>query len=344
MTRLSLAVDAMGGDFGPRVTVPAVLQALTCHKFLTIHLVGYPEVIKPLLAKTDHDVRQRVSLVEAKSVIASDDKPSRAVKSGDGSSMRIALELVQQGMADACISAGNTGALMSLATLIIKRVESIKRPALMSVVPHTGGGQTAVLDLGANAQADSHMLVQFAMMGAVYAEQILQIPKPRIALLNIGHEADKGPNFVRKAAELLHQQSAMNYVGFVEGNELLQGKADVLVCDGFSGNIALKTIEGMLKILLNSKINNIGRAGLFNSIISRLIKMRLARQLGPVNPDVYNGATLLGLRSTVIKSHGSANQQAFKAAIEQTVHAVQAQIPAKIAGRLQTVIARSDIA
>ncbi len=344
MTRLSLAVDAMGGDFGPCVTVPAVLQALACHRFLTIHLVGRSEVIKPLLTKADPEIRRRLSLVEAESVIASDDKPSRAVKYGDGSSMRIALELVKHGVAEACVSAGNTGALMGLATRIIQRLESIKRPALMSVVPHTHRGQTVVLDLGANIKADSQMLLQFAMMGAVYAEQVLHIQRPRVALLNMGHEPDKGPDAVRDAARHLAKQTEMHYIGFLEGNALLQGQADVLVCEGFSGNIALKTLEGVLNLLLNSQGNNIRKVGLFSGLITRLIKKRFVKQLGSVNPEIYNGAPLLGLRNTVIKSHGNANQQAFKAAIEQAVHAMQAQIPAKIADRLQTVIARSDTA
>ena len=192
MTRLTTAIDAMGGDFGPCVTVPAALQALASHSQLQLLLIGDPAAITPLLAKADSAVKGRLQVIPAESVIASDAKPSQAIRQSRGSSMRIALEMVKEGKAQACVSAGNTGALMGLAKLLLKPLDGIERPALMTVLPHQQHGNTVVLDLGANVESDSAMLVQFAIMGAVMAEEVLAIERPRVALLNIGGKKPKG--------------------------------------------------------------------------------------------------------------------------------------------------------
>ncbi|MDF7657736.1 phosphate acyltransferase PlsX [Erwiniaceae bacterium L1_54_6] len=344
MTRLTLALDAMGGDFGPCVTVPAALQALASHTHLVILLVGKPDIITPLLAKADSSVLERLRVIPAESVIASDARPSQAIRHSRGSSMRIALELVKEGQAQACVSAGNTGALMGLAKLLLKPLEGIERPALMTVLPHQQQGKTVVLDLGANVESDSEMLVQFAVMGAVVAEEVLGIAQPRVALLNIGQEETKGLETIRMAAAVLRESPQINYIGYLEGNELLTGKTDVLVCDGFAGNVTLKTMEGVVRMFL-SLLKSSGegkKRAWWLKLLGRLILKRLTKRFGHLNPDQYNGACLLGLRGTVIKSHGAANQRAFAVAIEQAEQAVRRQVPERIAARLDTVLARSD--
>lgn len=344
MTRLTLAVDAMGGDFGPCVTVPASLQALASHSQLVLLLVGDPDIITSFLAKADSSLLGRVQVIPAESVIASDAKPSHAVRNSRGSSMRVALELVKQGKAQACVSAGNTGALMGLARLLLKPLEGIERPALMTVLPHQQQGKTVVLDLGANVDSDSQMLVQFAVMGAVMAEELLGIPRPRVALLNIGQEEIKGLETIRTASAVLRDTPQINYIGYLEGNDLLIGKTDVLVCDGFVGNVTLKTMEGVVRMFLSLfKSSDEGKkTAWWLKLIGRWMQKSLAKRFGHLNPDQYNGACLLGLRGTVIKSHGAANQRAFAVAIEQAEQAVRRQIPERIAARLDAVLARSD--
>ena len=344
MIRLTLAVDAMGGDFGPCVTVPAALQALTSHSQLVILLVGDPDTITPLLAKADSSLLGRLQVIPAESVIASDAKPSQAVRNSRGSSMRLALELVKEGKAEACVSAGNTGALMGLSKLLLKPLDGIERPALMSVLPHQQQGNTVMLDLGANVGCDSAMLVQFAVMGAVMAEELLGIAQPRVALLNIGQEETKGLDTIREAAAILRETPQINYIGYLEGNDLLTGKTDVLVCDGFVGNVTLKTMEGVVRMFL-SLLRSSGegkKRSWWLTLPGRWIQKRLTKRLGHLNPDQYKGACLLGLRGTVIKSHGAANQRAFAVAIEQAEQAVRRQIPRRIAARLDAVLARSD--
>ncbi|MDI9221656.1 phosphate acyltransferase PlsX [Pantoea sp. EA-12] len=344
MTRLTLAVDAMGGDFGPCVTVPASLQALASHTHLVLLLVGDPDIISSFLAKADSSLLGRVQVIPAESVIASDAKPSQAIRNSRGSSMRVALEQVKEGRAQACISAGNTGALMGLAKMLLKPLDGIERPALMTVLPHQQHGKTVVLDLGANVESDSDMLVQFAVMGAVMAEEVLEIAKPRVALLNIGQEETKGLETIRAASAVLRDTPQINYIGYLEGNDLLTGKTDVLVCDGFVGNVTLKTMEGVVRMflsLLKSSEDGKKRAW-WLKLVGRWIQKRLAKRFGHLNPDQYNGACLLGLRGTVIKSHGAANQRAFAVAIEQAEQAVRRQVPERIAARLDAVLARSD--
>ncbi|GAB7259761.1 phosphate acyltransferase PlsX [Dickeya ananatis] len=251
MTRLTLALDAMGGDFGPCVTVPAALQVLDSNPDLHLLLVGDPSALTPLLANVDSPLSSRLEIVPAESVIAGDARPSQAIRASRGTSMRIALELIREGRAQACVSAGNTGALMGLATLLIKPIEGIDRPALMTMLPHQQHGKSVVLDLGANVDCDSTMLVQFAVMGSVMAEEVLGLKNPRVALLNIGEEESKGLASIRDAAAQLKAMPSINYIGYLEGNELLTGKTDVMVCDGFVGNVTLKTMEGVVRMFLS---------------------------------------------------------------------------------------------
>ena len=339
LTRLTLALDVMGGDFGPSVTVPAALQALNSNSQLTLLLVGDPDTITPLLAKADFEQRSRLQVIPAQSVIASDARPAQAIRSSRGSSMRVALELVKEGRAEACVSAGNTGALMGLAKLLLKPLEGIERPALVTVLPHQQKGKTVVLDLGANVDCDSTMLVQFAIMGSVLAEEVVEIPNPRVALLNIGEEEVKGLDSIRDASAVLKTIPSINYIGYLEANELLTGKTDVLVCDGFTGNVTLKTMEGVVRMFL-SLLKSQGegkKRSWWLLLLKRWLQKSLTRRFSHLNPDQYNGACLLGLRGSVIKSHGAANQRAFSVAIEQAVQAVQRQIPQRIAARLESL-------
>lgn len=329
----------MGGDFGPSVTVPASLQALNSNPQLNLLLVGSPDSITLLLAKADFGQRSRLQIIPAQSVVASDARALQAIRHSRGTSMRVALELVKEGRAQACVSAGNTGALMGLAKMLIKSIDGIERPALMTVLPHRLRGKTVVLDLGANVECDSTMLVQFACMGSVMAENVLGIENPRVALLNIGEEETKGLESIRDAAAVLKMVHSINYIGYLEANELLTGKTDVLVCDGFTGNVTLKTMEGVVRMFLSLlRSQNEGEKNAWwLRLFKHWLQKSLASRLGHLNPDQYNGACLLGLRSTVIKSHGAANQRAFTVAIEQAVQAVQRQIPERIASCLKSV-------
>lgn len=344
MRRLTLALDAMGGDFGPAVIVPAALQALTSYPQLKLLLVGNPEAINSLLIKTDPTLLERLTVISAESVITSDVKPSQAIRASYGTSMRIALELIKDGRAQACVSAGNTGALMGIAKLVLKPLYSIERPALMVVLPHQKQGKTVLLDLGANVACNGSMLAQFAIMGAVMAENIVGINNPRVALLNIGKEETKGLDHIQHASALLQNIPSINYIGYLEANELLTGKTDVLVCDGFVGNITLKTMEGMIRIFLSllKSSGESNRQSWLMRWIKGLIKRHLICQFKELNPDQYNGAYLIGLQGTVIKSHAAANQRAFTAAVEQAMQAVERQIPKRIAASLDAVLPKSD--
>lgn len=344
MQRLTLALDVMGGDFGPSVTVPAAVQALRLDPCLSIFLVGDETAIIPLLRGVSSIYSDRLQVVAAQSVIAGDARPSVAIRNSRGSSMRMALELVQQGQAQACVSAGNTGALMGLATLLLKPLDGIERPALMTVLQNQQQGKTVLLDLGANVQSDSRMLGQFAIMGAVMAEEMLRIPRPRVALLNIGEEENKGIDSIRQTAAWLKEREDIDYIGYLEANELLSGKADVLVCDGFIGNVAVKTMEGMMRLflsLLHSSKPHRHRPW-WSRYAMRWLQRQFFRQFSYLNPDQYNGACLLGLRGIVIKSHGAANTLAFGVAIGQAIQAIRRQLSSRIAMRLSMVLPKSD--
>ncbi|WP_081297506.1 phosphate acyltransferase PlsX [Gilliamella sp. wkB292] len=348
MDNLTIALDAMSGDFGPRVIVPAAIQALNCYPNLSIFLVGDPTEINLFLSKENakfvkqYQQDHRLTLIESTSVIANDMKPAYAIRHSHGSSMRIALELVKNNQAQACVSAGNTGALMGLSKLLLHALVGIDRPALVAIIPALNNQNTVVLDLGANAQCDSDMLVQFAIMGQILAKTVLKIDHPRVALLNIGEEDTKGLDKIRAAAAILKSNDNINYIGYLEGNELLTGKTDVLVCDGFVGNVTLKTVEGLLKIFMSSFKLSIGHNSLLMKLLSKWLQRKVSKNFGYLDPGRYNGACLLGLQSIVIKSHGSANQKSFFAAIEQAILAIQTNIPEKIASSLSSVLPKSE--
>ncbi|KUE79091.1 phosphate acyltransferase PlsX [Aeromonas schubertii] len=338
MSALTVALDMMGGDNGPPVTVPASVQALSLMPQLHLVLVGDLSRCHDLLSRHGLLTHPRVRLLHASQVVSMGDKPIHALRHLKDSSMRLSLDLVKQGEASACVSAGNTGALMAMAKCVLKSLPGVDRPALVKGLPHIQGGRTYLLDLGANVSCDADSLLQFAVMGSVVAERVEGIARPRVALLNVGEEEIKGNDLVRHSAELIGQCPALNYIGYVEGNELFTGKADVIVCDGFVGNVALKTAEGVARMMGRM----VGVEGSRRTFIGQLASFLLKRRFKTLNPDQYNGASLLGLRGIVVKSHGSANERALCHAIMLAAEEVKAQLPAQIADRLETVLSDRD--
>jgi glycerol-3-phosphate acyltransferase PlsX len=265
------------------------------------------------------------------------DRPLTAIRNRRDSSMRRAIDMVQQGRADACVSAGNTGVLMVMAKLILKTLPGIDRPALVALLPSINNKPVYMLDLGANVSCDSEALFQFAVMGAVMAETVDAIKNPRVSLLNIGEEDIKGNDVVRQAAELLKNSGQINYQGFIEGHQIFDGTTDVIVCDGFVGNISLKTTEGVANLMLDY-IKQLTQRNIFTRIFGIIAAPFLKTAFCKMKPDQYNGASLLGLRAIVVKSHGNANQKAFLNAIKQAMIEVEQQVPKRIQDRLESVL------
>lgn len=338
MSRLTLALDVMGGDFGPRITIPASIQALEQDPMLDILLFGDSQQILPYLANLPHSLRQRITLQHCKLVIKHEQGLSHALRHSKGSSMRLALEAVSRQQAQACVSGGDTAVLMGLAKVLLQPLPDIQRLALAANIPTIHAKQSIMLDLGANIDCSAETLLQFAQMGAILAENSFNLVYPRVALLNIGIEELKGLKNIREAAKLIQQQTQLNYIGYLEGDRLLNNDADVIVCDGFAGNIALKTLEGTAKNLF-SLLKHSSNTHLFEVkpnlkkwlfVCGQHLLKKYFSQLRLFNPDQYNGASLLGLKSVVVKSHGSANQAAFLYAIQQAIWQVRSEIPNKI--------------
>ena len=322
---VTIALDAMGGDNGPAVVVPAAQDMCERHPGLKLILVGRKEDIEPLLSSNPFG--DRLTVVDAREVVAMDEPPADALRKKKNSSLRVAINLVKSGDADACVSAGNTGALMATARFVLKTLPGIDRPAIMAAVPTTRG-HLNMLDLGANSDCTSEHLFQFAVMGSVIASEVEDIAEPRIGLLNIGEEEIKGNDTIRQAAVML-TASNLNYVGFIEGDKISDHKADVIVCDGFSGNIALKVMEGtanLIRHFLRQEFGN-GLYGRFAATIALPVLRSLAKSL---DPRQYNGASLVGLNGIVIKSHGGADVVAFEKAIQTALIEVEKSVPEKI--------------
>jgi glycerol-3-phosphate acyltransferase PlsX len=336
LLNLTVALDAMGGDFGPRVTVPAAVQALSYFPELKVVLVGDRNQIATQLSLIDCSEHSRLRILHSDKAISNSEKPSLALRRSAGTSMGMAVECVANGEADACVSGGNTGALMALSRYRLKLLPGIDRPALVSALPTATGNKTWMLDLGANVSSDADSLFQFAVMGSALAEQHLNRPA-RVALLNIGEEEIKGNDLVKRCAEMLRQTQAVNFIGNIEGNQLLNDMADVVVCDGFVGNVCLKTCEGTAQLFID-KLKSSMLASSIRGWIARILFSDLFTQLKTLNPDQYNGASLLGLRGIVIKSHGSADVSAVVNAIGEAVHEVKRQVPSRISDRLEAVL------
>lgn len=329
---ITVAIDAMGGDHGPHVTVPAALEALEQDSELNIVLVGISDAIEAELAARKISVGPRLRIHHASEVVAMDESPQSALKNKKDSSMRVAINLVKNGEAHACVSAGNTGALMATARFVLKMLPGIDRPAIAAPLP-SQKGMVHVLDLGANADCTPEHLLQFAIMGAMLVSSVEHKERPSVGLLNIGSEDIKGNEVVKQAGELL-RNSHLNFYGNVEGNDIYKGTTDVIVCDGFVGNVALKTSEGLAQMMSRFLTQEFKRNWLTKIMalaclpVLRAFKRRL-------DPRRYNGATFLGLRGIVVKSHGGADSFSFLHAIHTAIEESRSGVLHRITEQLE---------
>ncbi|MEM7252084.1 MAG: phosphate acyltransferase PlsX [Pseudomonadota bacterium] len=334
---LTIALDAMGGDHGPCVVVPAALEVLGESPSVSLTLVGDREsIISELRANAEHP---RLNVHHATQRVEMTDLPSQALRTKKDSSMRVAIDRVKAGDADAAVSAGNTGALMATARFVLKTLPGIDRPAIISALP-ASVGHTHVLDLGATVESSPEQLFQFAVMGSVLAQAIDGLADPRVGLLNIGEEEIKGNERVKEAGRLL-SGSSLNYIGFVEGTDIYNGTADVVVCDGFAGNVALKSSEGVAQLIAGLIREEFGRNWLTKAA-GALARPVLRAVGGRIDPRTYNGATLIGLRGIVIKSHGSADKMSFANAIRQAIKEIENDVPNRINHQLDAMLARKE--
>lgn len=344
LPELVVAVDAMGGDYGPSVTVPATLRSLKHHPTLRIILVGNQNVLEQELSKHSNSIspHPHLKIHHASECVNMDESVIQAVRRKKDSSLRVAINLVREGIAKACVSAGNTGALMAIASLVLKTLPGIHRPAIMANFPTENGQGVRVLDLGANINSSANDLYQFAVMGSVMAFAVDGIERPRVALLNIGHEEIKGNNQVKLTAEILSKAKEINYIGYVEGNDIFHHAADVIVCDGFVGNVALKTCEGLAALMIERAKQEFAKNWLtqLTGLLAKPILWPITKTL---DPNRKNGASLLGLQGIVIKSHGNANILAYSMAIEEAVMEVERNVVNKIAAQVSKMLNDSEI-
>ncbi|MDX5446414.1 MAG: phosphate acyltransferase PlsX [Zoogloeaceae bacterium] len=331
---VTVAIDCMGGDHGPVVTVPATRAFLRSHPAAKAVLVGLPEALDAAAAELGAEFGDRLSTQVATEVVGMDESPVSAMKNKKDSSMRVAIELVKAGRAHAAVSAGNTGALMAISRFVLKTLPDIDRPAIATALP-TMTGKCYVLDLGANVDCTAEHLQQFGVMGSSLVAAIEHVDRPRVGLLNIGEEVIKGNEVVKQAGELL-RNSGLNFVGNVEGDDIYRGKSDVVVCDGFVGNVALKTSEGLAQMLASFLREEFGRGPLSKlaALVALPVLKRFKRR---VDHRVYNGAVLLGLRGVVVKSHGSADAFAYEQAIYRAAEAASNRLIERISDRMAAV-------
>jgi len=324
----------MGGDHGPSVTIPAAVSFLKKQSDVHLILVGLEETLHAELKKHRADAHPRITVRNATEVVTMDDPIEIALRKKKDSSMRVAVELVKDGSANASVSAGNTGALMAVSRYVLKTMAGVDRPAICSIMPNQKGGPTYMLDLGANVDCEPHHLHQFAIMGSVLCSAMERIARPTIGLLNVGTEEIKGNDVVKSTGQLLktdHERGKLNFFGNVEGNDIFKGTVDVVVCDGFVGNVTLKAVEGLSRFVKSVFTENI--LSMAGALLAR-------KSLKKLNPERYNGASLLGLKGLVFKSHGGANAYAFEWALQRAYDAakydVQEQLSALIAELMPT--------
>jgi len=338
--KITIALDAMGGDHGPSVVVPAALRHLEANPHHELILVGRSEVLETHLPAGSLPSRLRVH--HAAQEVGMDELPSVALRKKKDSSMRVALNLVKEGQADACVSAGNTGALMATARFVLKMLANVDRPAIITALPCVGG-RTWMLDLGANVDCSAEHLFQFAVMGSELVTVLDGIPRPKVGLLNIGQEEIKGNEQVKLADQLL-RGSSLNYVGYVEGDDIyLNNEVDIVVTDGFVGNVALKTSEGVAKMIRGNLREEFTRNP-FRRMAALLALPALKGLSRRIDPRRYNGASLLGLRGVVVKSHGSADALAYEHAIDIAAKAVVADVSSRIEDRVAQQLQRRAMA
>ena len=342
----------MGGDHGLPVTVPAALSFLRTHPDAEVLLTGLPEAIDAQVAQASQQAqaagrplpeswRARLKVIPASEVVLMDEAPAQALRGKRDSSMRVAVDLLKKGEADACVSAGNTGALMAISRFVLKMLEGIDRPAIAAQLPNQRGRATTVLDLGANVDCTPQHLLQFAVMGSALVSVLEDKERPLIALLNIGEEAIKGNDVVKEAAELI-RATDLNFFGNVEGNDIYRGIVDVIVCDGFVGNVALKTSEGVAQMLGGFLREEFSR-GVVAKLMALVAYPALNRFKRRTDHRTYNGASLIGLRGIVVKSHGSADALAFEAALRRAYDAARNDLIGRIGAALPDPASAADI-
>lgn len=332
----TIAIDAMGGDYGCSVTLPAIAQALKENPKLRIMAVGDSAIIEQQIEALSLSIpADRMTICHASQVVAMDESPSQALRGKKDSSMRVAIDQVKEGNAHAVVSAGNTGALMATARFVLKTLPGIDRPAIIKAIP-TKKSDVRVLDLGANIDCSAQNLFQFAVMGSVFAQQVDHIESPKVALLNVGQEEIKGNEQVKEAARLL-AASPLNFIGYIEGDGIFDDIADVVVCDGFVGNVSLKVIEGLAKMIAGTIKEEFNRN--FFTRLSGLVALPVLRNFKKRwDPSAYNGATLIGLRGIVVKSHGGADVKSYTCAIRSAIREVESAVPQKIEERLHSFV------
>lgn len=337
---IRIALDVMGGDVGPAVVIPAALRMVKQHPNLHLILVGDQNKIAQFLDTSK--LPAQLSLHHTSQQVTMDESPALALRNKKDSSMRVAINLVKEEKADACVSAGNTGALMATAKFVLKTLPCIDRPAIMTRIPTMHDDKfVRLLDLGANVDSKPEHLLQFAVMGTVLVQAIDNIDRPKAALLNIGHEDIKGNELVKQTAELLQQYPAINYCGYVEADEVFEGKIDIIVCDGFVGNVALKASEGIAR-LIGYYLKKAFRQNFLTSLVGLAAKPILNKLKKHIDPSHYNGASFLGLQGIVIKSHGGANILGFMHAIKEAMLEVENKVPSKIRDKVELLLSPSQ--
>ena len=336
---ITVAIDAMGGDYGPRVTIPAALALLKQDSKINIILVGLSDDIEAELQANKAKSDSRMWIHHASELVMMDESPQSALNNKKDSSMRVAINLVKDGVAQACVSAGNTGALMATARFVLKTLPGIDRPAIAGVLP-SKMGMTYMLDLGANADCTPEHLLQFAIMGSVLVSCVTNKASPTVGLLNIGSEDIKGNEVVKQTAELL-KYSHLNFYGNVEGDDIYKGTTDLVVCDGFVGNVALKTSEGLAN-LMGSFLKEEFKKNQITKLMALISMPVLSSFKKRLDPRCYNGASFLGLRGIVVKSHGGADAFAFKHAISKAVEEARSGVLMHITKQLELAHAQTE--
>ena len=333
----------MGGDHGPSVTIPAAISFVNSEPQAELILVGLEDVLRAELKKHKADSHPRLSVQHASELVEMDDPVEVALRRKKDSSMRVAIEMVKAGKADACVSAGNTGALMAVSRYVLKTMAGVDRPAICSILPNQKNGPTYMLDLGANVDCEPHHLHQFAIMGSVLVSAMEGIERPTIGLLNVGTEEIKGNEVVKATAKLLredHERGILNFYGNVEGNDIFKGTTDIIVCDGFVGNVTLKAVEGLGRFVKDVMTSEFKRSPL--TMLGALVARGALKNIGNrFNPSRYNGASLLGLRGLVFKSHGGADSYSFEWAIKRSFDAAKYNVQEQLSTLIVELMPRT---
>lgn len=334
---IRISLDAMGGDHGLSVIVPAALEAVKTHTDIVLTLVGDEHQIKQHLEDCNGSSHERIHIHHASQIVEMDELPAQALRGKKDSSMRVSINLIKEGQVDAAVSAGNTGALMATARFVLRMLPGVNRPAICTIIPSADGGHTHLLDLGANVDCKAEHLYQFAVMGSILSSAVDNNPSPKVALLNIGQEAIKGNEQVKASNTLLKTANHLNYIGYVEGDGIFYDDVDVIVCDGFVGNTTLKTMEGVARMLTTELKVEYTRTlfSKFAALVSMSILKRFKKKF---DPRYYNGASLLGLKGIVIKSHGGMDSVGFANAISIARSEVINKVPETIRKQLETVL------